>query len=198
MRSKGSLRGFEDEKFSYVAFRRGTRPSVLAFRETISINLCRNGLFLREPWPLDGMKFETLKEIHAKRVPEDLEIDAESQFDTEGDSDNTASHDSNSFETDVAPDNNNIEEEEVEAEKEEGPHADLGSGWGRIMYMPCRRGKRVEMDVCRATDGDGTQGSFDRIVITQSKNPTLHHQARRSLWGDLWPLRSGKSSKFYM
>lgn len=29
----------------------------------------------REPWPLDGMKFETLKEQHAKRNPEDLEID---------------------------------------------------------------------------------------------------------------------------
>lgn len=29
----------------------------------------------REPWPLDGMKFETLKEQHARRNPEDLEID---------------------------------------------------------------------------------------------------------------------------
>lgn len=29
----------------------------------------------REPWPLDGMKFDTLKELHAKRNPEDLEID---------------------------------------------------------------------------------------------------------------------------
>ncbi|KAF5935435.1 hypothetical protein HYC85_026564 [Camellia sinensis] len=29
--------------------------------------------------------------------------------------------------------------------------ADLGSGWGRIIHTPIRRGKRVEMDVCRAT-----------------------------------------------
>lgn len=29
----------------------------------------------REAWPLDGMKFETLKEQHARRNPEDLEID---------------------------------------------------------------------------------------------------------------------------
>jgi len=28
-----------------------------------------------DPWPLDGMEFETLKEQHAKRNPEDLEID---------------------------------------------------------------------------------------------------------------------------
>jgi hypothetical protein len=30
---------------------------------------------IREVWPLDGMKFETLKEQRAKRNPEDLEID---------------------------------------------------------------------------------------------------------------------------
>uniref|UniRef100_A0A452YN98 Uncharacterized protein n=1 Tax=Aegilops tauschii subsp. strangulata TaxID=200361 RepID=A0A452YN98_AEGTS len=55
-RSKGvPLRGFEDEKFCYVALRRGKRPE--------------------EAWPLDGMKFDTLKERHAKRNPEDLIID---------------------------------------------------------------------------------------------------------------------------
>jgi hypothetical protein len=30
---------------------------------------------IREAWPLDGIKFETLKERHAERNPEDLEID---------------------------------------------------------------------------------------------------------------------------
>jgi len=29
----------------------------------------------REPWPLDGLKFETLNELRAKRNPEDLEVD---------------------------------------------------------------------------------------------------------------------------
>jgi len=29
----------------------------------------------REPWPLDGITFDTLKEQQAKRNPEDLEID---------------------------------------------------------------------------------------------------------------------------
>lgn len=112
----------------------------------------------------------------------------------EEDDDNTASYDSDlSEETDAAIENDNDEEEE-----EESPRADLGSGWGRIIYMPFKRGKRVELDVCRATNSEGTEGSFDRVVITQSKNPTLHHQARRSIWGDLWPLRSNKTSKFYM
>ncbi|CAL5360287.1 unnamed protein product [Camellia sinensis] len=168
-RSKGEpLRGFEDEKFCFVAFRRGQRP--------------------RELWPLDGMKFETLKEQHAKRNPEDLEIDYEDQFKSEGEDvpyeDDPISYDSDIIETDAITEN----DEEEEEEEQETASADLGSGWGRIIYTPVRRGRRVEMDVCRATSRDGSEGSFERIVITQSKNPTLHHQARRSLWGDLWPF----------
>ncbi|CAK9169350.1 unnamed protein product [Ilex paraguariensis] len=167
-RSKGEpLRGFEDEKFCFVAFRRGQRP--------------------RETWPLDGMEFETLKEQHAKRNPEDLEIDYEDQFESEAENisyeEDPVSYDSDIRETDVISEN-----DEEEEEQEERAPADLGSGWGRIIYSPVRRGKRIEMDVCRANCHDGSEGSFERVVVTQSKNPTLHHQARRSLWGDLWPF----------
>lgn len=169
-RTKGGkpLRGFEDEKFSYVAFRRGERP--------------------REPWPLDGMKFETLKEQHAKRNPEDLEIDYEDQFESEIEKEDDLipyHSDVTGTETDGITDYEEGAEGEGEAET---PSADLGSGWGRIIHSPIRRGRRVEIDVCRATSQDATEGSYDRIVVTQSKNPTLHHQARRSLWGDLWPF----------
>ncbi|KAH6790686.1 copper ion binding / methyltransferase [Perilla frutescens var. frutescens] len=183
-RSKGSpLRGFEDEKFCYVAFRRGTRP--------------------RESWPLDGMEFETLKEMQANRIPENLEIDMENQFDSEEyeeDADNATSNELTlSEEADATTENENAAEGEGEGEGEgEAPRADLGTGWGRIIYMPFRRGKRVELDICRATNSEGTEGSFDRVVVTQSRNPKLHHQARRSMWGDLWPLRSGKNSKYFM
>uniref|UniRef100_A0A5B7BD60 Methyltransferase-like protein 17, mitochondrial n=1 Tax=Davidia involucrata TaxID=16924 RepID=A0A5B7BD60_DAVIN len=167
-RSKGEpLRGFEDEKFCYVAFRRGQRP--------------------REPWPLDGMKFDTLKQQHAKRNPEDLEIDYEDQFESDPEDvpyeEDPVPYDSDITETDAI-----IENDEEEEEDEETARADLGSGWGRIIYTPVRRGKRVEMDVCRAINRDGSEGSFERIVMTHSKNPTLHHQARRSVWGDLWPF----------
>jgi len=76
-----------------------------------------------------------------------------------------------------------------EAEEEEQTiRADLGGGWGRIIYSPIRRGKQVQMDVCRATKRDASEGTFERVVVTKSKNPTLHFQARRSLWGDLWPF----------
>ncbi|XP_058104737.1 uncharacterized protein LOC131248473 isoform X2 [Magnolia sinica] len=166
-RSKGEpLRGFEDEKFCFVALRRGERP--------------------REAWPLDGMKFETLKEQHAKRNPEDLEIDFEDQFISEAE-DIPYEEDRMAYASDITEADTPNEHEEIE-EEEETAHAGLGSGWGRIIFTPVRRGKQVAMDVCHSTNRDGSEGSFERVVITQSKNPTLHHQARRSLWGDLWPF----------
>ncbi|CAL5196393.1 unnamed protein product [Lathyrus oleraceus] len=170
-RSKGEpLRGFEDEKFSYVVFRRGRRPS--------------------EPWPLDGITFDTLKEQHAKRNPEDLEIDYEDWLKLQqADDDEDASrvvdvvkYDSDAVETDREDDN------EVDEEIEEvTTSADLGGGWGRIVFMPVRRGRQVTMNVCKSTKSDASEGSFVRMVVTKSKNPTLHHQAKKSIWGDLWP-----------
>ena len=110
----------------------------------------------------------------------------EDQFESEGElvpyEDDPASYDSDIIEADAVTENDDEEGEEETA------RADLGSGWGRIIYSPLRRGRRIEMDVCRATNREGTEGSFDHIVITQIKNPTLHHQARMSLWGDLWPF----------
>ncbi|WMV44099.1 hypothetical protein MTR67_037484 [Solanum verrucosum] len=181
-RSKGEpLRGFEDEKFCFIAFRRGERPRQVLLQEY------GMPIVKLEPWPLDSMKFETLKEQHARRNPEDLEIDYEDQFisEDEGIQDEVdhATYDSDATETDAVTENDDWEEE-----GEEKSHADLGGGWGRIIYSPLRRGKRIEMDVCRSMNQEGSEGSFERIVITKSKNPTLHHQARRSLWGDLWPF----------
>ncbi|PIA27887.1 hypothetical protein AQUCO_07400014v1 [Aquilegia coerulea] len=181
-RSKGlPLRGYEDEKFCFVALRRGQRP--------------------REPWPLDGMQFDTLKEQHAKRNPKPLEINYEDQvvseddgvrckddlvFEDEGvsDEDDPVLYDSDYMETDSM---NDYEEEEEPAAR-----ADLGSGWGRIVYTPVRRGRQVAMNVCRSIKQDGSEGCFERVVVTQSENPALHKQASRSLWGDLWPLSSNE------
>jgi hypothetical protein len=81
------------------------------------------------------------------------------------------------------------------AEEEEEPiRADLGGGWGRIIYSPIRRGKQVQMDVCRSTKRDASEGAFERVIVTQRKNPALHLQARKSLWGDLWPFWATDSS----
>ncbi|XP_021757722.1 methyltransferase-like protein 17, mitochondrial [Chenopodium quinoa] len=166
-RSNGSpLRGFEDEKFSYVVLRRGKRP--------------------QDPWPLDGIKFDTLKELRAKRNPEELEIDYEDQSELEPD-EIVLSEAPPSYDSDATESGTDIDHEDEE-EGEQLSRADLGSGWGRIIFMPQKRGRRVEMDVCRATKHDGSEGSFDHLVVTRAKNPTLHHQARKSLWGDLWPL----------
>ena len=97
-----------------------------------------------------------------------------------------ATYDSDVMDTDAA--DQDEEDEEEQEEQQETTSADLGGGWGRIIFSPVRRGRHVTMDVCRSTKQDGSEGSFERVVVTQSKNPTLHHQARKSLWGDLWPF----------
>ncbi|XP_021911444.1 probable S-adenosyl-L-methionine-dependent RNA methyltransferase RSM22, mitochondrial isoform X1 [Carica papaya] len=149
-------------------------------------------IFDREPWPLDGMTFETLKEQHAKRSPEDLEIDYEDLMklqtvDAPYEEVDPAIYDSEVTETDTLDDTDKDDELKEEEAEGETVRADLGGGWGRIIYPPMRRGRHVAMDVCWSTKRDGSEGSFDRVVVTQSKNPDLHHQAKRSFWGDLWP-----------
>ncbi|CAA7391905.1 unnamed protein product [Spirodela intermedia] len=174
-RSKGrSLRGFEDEKFSYVAFRRGSRP--------------------RETWPLDGIQLAAL-EKHARRNAYDVVIDYELFIfpcSDCGESDSGAEE--SSLEREVALYPSDMEEAEENGEEQEeeeedgGGGAGLGGGWGRIVFPPVRRGRHVAMDVCRARNLDGSEGAFERVVVTRSKNPMLHRQARKSLWGDLWPF----------
>ncbi|CAL1386583.1 unnamed protein product [Linum trigynum] len=182
----GPLRGFEDEKFSFVAFRRGQRP--------------------RDTWPLSGVKLESLKEQRANRSSaEVLEIDYDEyaeqhEYEEEDDDDvddgkhkgaDRIIYDSDFSETDSIEDDNEEgqeQEEMVKTDAAETSEADLGGGWGRIIFSPVRRGKHVTLDVCRSVNEESTEGSYERIVVTKSKNPTLHHQARKSLWGDLWPF----------
>lgn len=102
------------------------------------------------------------------------------KYDYDYDSDTGAVH--------SVSENEEEEDDDDDNEEKEIASADVGSGWGRIVYSPVRRGKLVEMDVCRATNREGTEGCFERIAVTRRKNPTLHNQARRSQWGDLWPF----------
>lgn len=83
------------------------------------------------------------------------------------------------------------EEDKIEVEvgeEEESERASVGGGWGRIIFPPFRKGKQVTLDMCVPTKEDGSEGAFERRVITKSKNPDLHLQAKKSFWGDLWPL----------
>jgi len=163
------------------------------------------------------LNFEKLKERHAKRKPEDLIIDygniyswlfiesfvfvvsenhvsgscffSDDQFPSEEDEevpvdggDSLVPYASDEHELSLFHDSEEAEEEDQTI------RADLGGGWGRIIYSPIRRGRQVQMDVCRSTKRDASEGAFERVVVTRSKNPTLHFQARRSLWGDLWPF----------
>ncbi|KVH91787.1 cytochrome c oxidase assembly protein CtaG/Cox11, partial [Cynara cardunculus var. scolymus] len=136
-RSNGvPLRGFEDEKFCYVVFRRGPRPR----------------------------QFDTLKEQNAKMNPEDLDSSYEPE-------DILYDKKMIKYESDINEPYATTESDAEEEAEDETTRADLGSGWGRIIYSPIKRGKRIEMDVCRATNHDGSEGRFERVTVTKSKNP---------------------------
>ncbi|KAJ0049233.1 hypothetical protein Pint_14862 [Pistacia integerrima] len=162
------LRGFEDEKFCFVAFRRGQRP--------------------REPWPLDGMKFDTLKEQNAKRNPEDLEIDYEDLLKLQAEAEDRRHELVNPVYYDSDGDDDVDKDLEVEEKEDETGLANVGGGWGRIIFGPVQRGRQVTMDVCRSIKRDCSEGTFEHVVMTRSENPKLHRLARKSFWGDLWPF----------
>lgn len=91
------------------------------------------------------------------------------------------------YESDEVQDDT-VDSDRDQEKGEETIPADLGGGWGRIIFSPVRRGRQVAMDVCRSIRRDGSEGSFQHLVFTRSKNPTLHRLAKKSLWGDLWPF----------
>jgi ribosomal protein RSM22 (predicted rRNA methylase) len=114
--------------------------------------------------------------------------DSEDEDSEEGNTEAEVSENSNSDEGEDEDEDEEEEEQEEEQEQEqENVVADMGSGWGRILFHPVRRGKRVIVDVCSSANENGTKGSLDRITLSSTTNKVLHFQARRSRWGDLWP-----------
>lgn len=80
------------------------------------------------------------------------------------------------------------EEDDEESGKDDDSVADVGSGWARIVRSPVRRGRRTILDLCMATEEDGSQGVITRVVCSRRGHAApLHPQARKSRWGDLWP-----------
>lgn len=80
------------------------------------------------------------------------------------------------------------EEEDEELGEDDDSVADVGSGWARIVRSPVRRGRRTILDLCMATEKDGSRGVITRVVCSRRGHAApLHPQARKSRWGDLWP-----------
>lgn len=154
------LRAYEDEKFSFVVLRRGARPIV--------------------PYPLEGLTIETQKQDGFEYIS-----DLHGEFDE------------NSFK--LEENGEDVEEDEEDGEEgeeddEDGEEvlgnqvADVGSGWARIVRTPIRRGRRTILDLCAATEKDGSRGEVTRVVCSRRGHAApLHPQARKSRWGDLWP-----------
>jgi ribosomal protein RSM22 (predicted rRNA methylase) len=149
------LRAYEDEKFSFVVLRRGTRPLVSS--------------------PLEGLTIEPAEEDDAIEFIEDpFSKDDEEEDDEEEEEDDEEEDD----------------EEEDDEEEEEGEEAvaDAGTGWARIVRTPIRRGRRTILDLCAASEKDGSRGEIIRFVCSRrGQASALHPQARKSRWGDLWP-----------
>ncbi|KAK3223832.1 hypothetical protein Dsin_010857 [Dipteronia sinensis] len=94
-----------------------------------------------ESWPLDGIKFDTLKEHHAKRNPEDLEIDYDDLVKAQAEAEaelmpyeekGLVCYDSDAIENDDEDDN----DKDLVEKEEETNYANLGGGWGRIIFPP--------------------------------------------------------------
>jgi len=160
------LRAYEDEKFSFVVLRRGTRPQT--------------------PWPLDSVEILSSPEHEAENDIE-LEYTDELEYaDENQDMDSMVSEGDldHEFEEEVNLDKDEEEEEPEPLEEV----ADLGAGWARIVRAPIRRGRHTVLDLCRATERDGSQGALNRLVCSRrGKFAALHPQARKAHWGDLWP-----------
>ncbi|KAG4960013.1 hypothetical protein JHK87_036646 [Glycine soja] len=168
-RSKGDpLRGFEDEKFSYVVFRRGSRPRQV------------------DPWPLDGMEFETLKEQHAKRNPEDLEIDYEDWLKLQQ-SDDTPHEDclhacQKGFVLEVALLLNLFQFHGTRI------NIKLWGGGGETIYTKVTRSYESCIDVMMNMKGIAIEEADDELIFHTHKNIIVHRHENASPFLMLYPL----------
>jgi ribosomal protein RSM22 (predicted rRNA methylase) len=125
--------------------------------------------FSRTPWPLDSVEILSSPQHEAEN---DIELEYTDELEY---ADENQDMDSMVSEGDL----DHEFEEEV---------ADLGAGWARIVRAPIRRGRHTVLDLCRATERDGSQGALNRLVCSRrGKFAALHPQARKAHWGDLWP-----------
>ncbi|MCO5555212.1 hypothetical protein L7F22_008756 [Adiantum nelumboides] len=233
-----SLRGYEDEKFSFVVLRRGSRPRMEwpldrvdpeAFHKSKKKNRRFYGVFVEEPEggfrdesDEDSEKGESTDEESDETKDESSEPSGtESEEANENRDDHYMNEESDEAEEEEemeeeakngeASEDGNTEGDFTEASDEEvefceeddetdeedaGAIADFGSGWGRILSHPARRGKRVVMDVCCSANQHGTKGFMDRITVSKTTERVLHFHARRSKWGDLWPCGNNRQRRW--
>ncbi|XP_024531076.1 uncharacterized protein LOC9632673 [Selaginella moellendorffii] len=180
--SRTMLRGYEDEKYSYVVLRRGHRPRV--------------------DWPLDHVELQLDKDEPVENdllvdYEEDEDEEEEEYLEDENDEDReTRDDDEGDIETKMEEEpgedenEDQIEEQEGDDDECKETAANMSSGWGRVIFKPFRRGKHVTLDVCRSTSPDGSSGSFDRLTVTRAKHRVLHKEAKKVRWGDLWAATS--------
>ncbi|KAJ7553596.1 hypothetical protein O6H91_06G104700 [Diphasiastrum complanatum] len=187
----GALRGYEDEKFSFVVLRRGIRPRIQWPLDGVELKLSEDEQQQDQEFKVDDYDSQSdghssSEELSSIQTAED-QSDAE---ESEATSDEKGYGSNDEYSTILASgDQSNAEESEATSGEEGKQVADLGSGWARIVFAPIRRGKHVFLDVCCSTKKDGSEGKLDRLIVSRSQDAVLHKQAKKSRWGDLWPSR---------
>lgn len=134
------------------------------------------------PYPLEGLQIVA--------PPEDSDIGHDDDFEVmeESASGEVLAPPDAEEQVDGSEEEYEEEEEDEELGEDDDSVADVGSGWARIVRSPVRRGRRTILDLCMATEKDGSRGVITRVVCSRRGHAApLHPQARKSRWGDLWP-----------
>jgi len=59
------------------------------------------------------------------------------------------------------------------------------TGMAKMMMKRLRKWKKRQRSLI--LEVVASKGEFARMVVTKSKSPALHRQAKKAIWGDLWP-----------
>lgn len=65
--------------------------------------------------------------------------------------------------------------------EEQGAMAEEAYAWPRLVAPPIKRKGHVVMDACT------WQGDIKRFTVSKSQGKQIYHDARKSMWGDLFP-----------
>ncbi|KAJ7557346.1 hypothetical protein O6H91_05G123000 [Diphasiastrum complanatum] len=64
---------------------------------------------------------------------------------------------------------------------------DLGGGWARIVRPPEKHDNMINLEICCASNQDGTEGQICDLQMSKYERSSLSDLANVVEWGDLWP-----------
>ncbi|KDD74790.1 mitochondrial small ribosomal subunit Rsm22, partial [Helicosporidium sp. ATCC 50920] len=218
-KAKGNLaavRGYQDERFSYVAIARGSRPEPLHAGVIVSPPSSSDDEAAEgedyEDEALDADEDDELMarlaqpEVFATLNPEAQAALRAYLARTEASDDESArsggdlGRDASTLE--MVPHEEDGDDEAAEGDSELPPASGAAElplraaqNWSRVLRPPVRRTRHVILDLCSADPSapDGSRGRLWRQIVSRRKtlsvldDKTAYRMARKLRWGDLWP-----------